>query len=213
MDEENEANAYSAYGPTFLIKLLAGLIDGHVDDINDEKTSAYPQGLVTNPGPATLAKVKQQRLSDALKGVTGGKVSLRKGFTETEIRACEFMASELYNDKCARDAHRINSRLGKPVDGEEPSVRSVLQLSEEAAKKFYDVKTGHQIDHNISERLRDIFRGNYQRKLDNSDDVDHPANWKYRVVERDYVAETLEHQDLQEIQRILKKYGVPFEIN
>lgn len=197
---EFEHEAYSGVGPTFLEKLLSALIIGH-----------EPQEK-RDEGDATSADARRKKLQEALSAITGRKVRLRKGISAKEAAACKFIAEQIYADKCKHTEHVLNARMGKPVSELEPSVRSIRQLSRLAAEKFFDADVDSEVGNNQAERLRELVDGRYQRKVNKSDQSDHMATWHYLAVEHDYVSESLEHQDLEEICWILERNGVPVKL-
>lgn len=197
---EFEHEAYSGVGPTFLEKLLSALIIGH--ELQESQ----------NNGDATSTDARRKNLQKALSAITGRKVRLRKGISAKEAAACKFIAEQIYADECKRTEHLLNARLGKPVGELEPSVRSIRQLSRLATEKFFGADVASEVGHNQAERLRELVDGRYQRKVNKSDKSDHMATWKYLAVEHDYLSESLEHQDLEEICQILERNGVPVKL-
>jgi hypothetical protein len=175
------------FGRAFLEKLLLAIINAH------------PVGQDT---PETRLKI-------ALRALTGENSKAEIVRQDSDLPALQYMAQEHHRDKGNRFLLFMKQRKEEaPFDL--PKIRKDLALAKEATDKFFN-PPNEQVRKSIYDRLREKFSGTYYTKHGKGHGVNFRESFVYMAVEHDYVAETVEAQNLDLICAILRKHGVKVE--
>lgn len=179
----------SPYDRSILEKLALAIIDAH------------PKGTDT----------KQTRLNKAMQALIGENASKLPMPDDLDAKALLVMGQQRHADKSNAKLHEWKHR--KEQNPPEPTkLRSVTALARYAVRQcFSDRLSEEEIEVTVS-RLRNKFSGSYGGESTKDGHVDRPATHEFLAVERDYVTETLEHQALEKICKVLSMHGIKTDL-
>lgn len=173
------------YDRPFLEKLALAIIDAH------------PAGKDT----------QQTRLNKAMQALTGESATKLPMPNDLDTKALVLMGQEHYADKARVGLHNWKHRKD-PNPPDPPKPRSFSALARYAVNRCFSERLSEEeIEVKVS-KLRNKFRGSYGGGTTKDGHIDWPATYEFLATQRDYATETLEHQALEEICKLLSKQGI-----